>query len=423
MKRLYIIICLLLPYLSFAQLGFDPQVTGMANSIGASARGIRASMINPALLSMPFDHTSQMSLLTFQVNFNNNSFSNNNYMKYFASGNFLDDNDKKNILDLISDNGMRVYADGKMNLLGLYSNGMAFNLLMMGSGDITIPKNFMKLALYGNDLNKTYKFDDIKGEAWAGLATTVSYSQRFENLSDIYLPYFGDIDFWSAGITGKYILGLLCGRLHSSEAKFMTGDQYIQGEYRGYGDISQGGNGYGLDLGTAISFEDSKWVFSLSFNNILGGIKWHKDNKHIILTSKFDSLSLSELEDDDLPKMERDTTSQSFYTYLPTYIDLGASYRYNSMFLFTFEYEQGLRKTLGSTYVPRFGFGTEINYFKVFPVRGGISLGGKYGFSMGTGFSLDLDAFVWDFGIANHGGFFGNWAKGVSVATGMTFQW
>ncbi|MCK5075767.1 MAG: hypothetical protein KAR38_05295, partial [Calditrichia bacterium] len=259
MKKLYIILFILMPYFAFSQLGFDPQITGMANSIGASARGIRASMVNPALLGMPFEHTSQLSLLTAQVNFNNNSFSNNNYMKYFASGNYLSDNDKKDILNHISNDGMNAYADEKVNILGLYSDCMAFNMLMVGSGDITIPKNFMKLLLYGNDLNKSYNFTDFKGEAWAGIATTISYAYRFEYFKDMYVPFIGDVDYFAVGATAKYIRGIAYGRLNSAKGRFLTTNNYIKGEYIGEANTSQGGNGYGFDLGTAISFEDSKW--------------------------------------------------------------------------------------------------------------------------------------------------------------------
>ncbi len=101
---------------------------------------------------------------------------------------------------------------------------------------------------------------------------------------------------------------------------------------------------------------------------------------------------------------------------------LGVSYQLDEIFSFGFEYEQALRSKLGETLVPRFGISTEIRYINVLPVRFGMSVGGKYGFVLGTGFGLDLNAFNLDLAIANHRGFFGNSSKGLSLALGMRFK-
>ncbi len=423
MKKLFIFLLLIMPLIGSGSNGFNTVALSLANSAGASLRGTGASLVNPALMGMPCDFRSEMTLLNGEFNLANNAFSNSNYLKYFASGDYISSADKKDIMNLLESGSLDLFTDENLSLLSVYSNNIAVNLYFSGSGKVSIPDDFFDLLLYGNELNALYKFSDAGGEAWAGLTAAVSYSYRMEYYSGTYVPFLGDIDYWAWGATIKYIRGIAYGHMTSVSASIVTFDDYIQGVYQGKGYVSQGGNGYGVDLGTSISFEESTWVFSLGINNVLGGINWNKDNHLFTMTGTIDSVSLSNIDETEPEFEDSDTTYKAFYTYLPTVIDLGVAFKLNGDWLFTFEYEQNLRKTMGIDRTPKIGVGAEMTYLKELPVRAGISIGGRYGLTLGTGFGINFEHWVWDFALANHGGFFGNSAKGFSLATGMSFRW
>lgn len=409
---------------SLAQLTYDPKYVGFGFGAGAMVNGASSALINPALPLMDSRYDNQISLLNAQVTATNNAFNISTYNKYFTTGDSLFSTDIDDILSYIPEDGiegrMRLYT----SIFGVTSNGMSMNMYIEGNSTLSLPKDAANLMFKGNQLNEKYRFDDASGEAWAGLTTALSYSFKMEPFGHIYdVPFLGEIDYWSFGVTGKYILGLAYGKLQSLQGQFQTKETYLDGEYEGNAITSEGGNGYGIDLGAAVSVDEGQWVLSASLLNVLGGIKWHKNNQINMFKMVFDSVNVSELSDSTkVFDEEADTTYRGFYTYLPTKLHLAASYKLNDIFRFGFEYEQSLREKMGELFTPRIGVSTEIRYFSVLPIRFGMSIGGKYGFAIASGFSLDLKVFNWDFAIANHRGFFGNSAKGFTMATGMSFQ-
>lgn len=407
--------------LAQAQITYSPRYLSLGMGAGALERGAASALMNPALPVL--SAFSELTLMQMQATVVNNSFSVSKYNKYFTTGELLTEQDINDILQSIPNNGLQGNFGVKVGILGITSNGLSYNLYVDGGGKASIPKEIAELILKGNEIGRSYSFNNFKGEGWIGLVNALSYGTKIEQLGHIFdFPLLGEIDYWSFGATAKYILGMGYGKFKAIDASFMTQNTFIKGNFSGNGYVSEGGRGYGLDLGTALSIEDGKWIVSASLLNVLGGIKWTKGNRQFSYIATLDSINLGKLNSDSIHTSDTDTTFRNFYTYLPTKLYIGISYKLDEIFSFGFEYEQSLRKRLGEIFTPRFGFSTEIRYLEVLPVRFGMSIGGNYGFVLGTGIGLDLRAFTLDLSVANYRGFFGNGSKGLSLGLGMAFR-
>jgi len=161
------------------------------------------------------------------------------------------------------------------------------------------------------------------------------------------------------------------------------------------------GTGLGLDLGISGEVFQALRV-GVSVTDI-GKITWNQNTKVITENGSF---SLSDyLQKDSLNNafkgQTRDTTS--FKTSLPTALHIGGALQldkapfisyFPGQLLIAADFNVGFNNEPGNTTIPRFSLGTEYRPVEAFPIRTGISFGGREGFYWSVGIGINTP--VWD---------------------------
>jgi hypothetical protein len=304
----------------------------------------------------------------------------------------------------------------------------------------------LEFGLFGNEVGKTYEFND--------LALTASYTRNF-NLSyarDIteYVPdFFRKV---TAGINLKLVQGygyatighfnasLLTQNDHSivlnsdSQINLAVSPDYgIEWDFDSTGTPVQNigafpspaGSGFGFDIGFAAELDDI-WSFGFALTDI-GTITW--DGENVNYTSK-GSFTLSKPDSTQLDSLSNQLKGNgafgnSFSTSLPGALRLGASFRLDKFLdgafpgemLVVADLNQGFNNEPGNSTTPRFSLGFEWRPAGWFPIRSGWSFGGADGFNWGFGFGFDTGFLDIDLATSDLQSLIGgNSAKKVGIA-------
>lgn len=419
-----IFLTLLAPLLcptAYSQQVIDARGAAMAFSNAADTRGLEQVGLNPATLALRNAYRFEFNLISLSASLRNNSFTKSQYDKYFTTGGFLNESDKRDILSSIPDDGVRGDFSVRANTLAFYMPYFSLSLAGLGNGFMKLPQDLPELVLGGNaEEGKTYQIGDVKGDGWGGLAVL---------LSGAYPAYPGDEDWWhnvAVGATLKFIGGLAAFEVQESDGKLINFDRsqdryYARIEQRLKMRTAEGGTGLGMDFGAIAEFQE-KWTFGVSFTNLFGSIKWSGDTEQQIISIIADSLAISEtlLETPDSVITDTDTSFaiDDFSTGLPKVLDLSAAYQALPYLLVTAEYEQGLTESVGGTKKPRFAIGAEYiaPQFPYVPVRTGLSVGGRFGTSLAFGFGVHFRNWFLDLAYVGYGGIFPGSSKGMTLA-------
>jgi len=176
-----------------------------------------------------------------------------------------------------------------------------------------------------------------------------------------------------------------------------------------------GGKGYGLDLGIAAKL-NRKWTIGLFLSNPISRIKWDRKTEERGYQFQIDSLNLSNSGNDSVFLSEDyQKDIDPFVTHLPLIAKAGISYQAKKI-LIAFDWEQGFENGPGVSKTPRLSLGTEIKFLSFLPLRTGLSLGGREGFSLSGGFGLDFGLIFLDLGIVNKNALLPNNSKGVGIS-------
>ena len=209
------------------------------------------------------------------------------------------------------------------------------------------------------------------------------------------------LDFFSVGISPKYIVGFKYAEILESQGNLITTDDYILADAHVKGLVSSGGNGFGLDLGI-LGIYDENWTFSLHASNLFGFINWGTNDSLYVYDFISDSVRLNDYES--FVKLDKDTSFATgrFRRSLPQSLTFSTAYQYLPNLVFTTAWRQGLNKALGNSITPLISIGTEYSPIPYLPLRTGIAVGGNYGFTWGMGFGIDLKYWQLSVGYMNH---------------------
>jgi hypothetical protein len=394
----------------FGQDMYNARSLGMAGSNVAFTEANEYIGNNPAVLALKNEYNFELQLVSAHVMLHNNSYSLNEYDKYFTTGDSLTRQDINTIFAKIPDKGWRGDFMVGARALSIYSRPFSLTVGGGGNGYLNFPKDPLKFPFYGNATGEVYKIDDLEGEAWGG--GSVDFGIAFPVTQ--WTP--AEFDFFSAGITAKYIVGVQYVNIDHSQGTVITTTDYLLADARVDSRRSEGGRGYGIDLGVFGIYEKN-WHISFHLTNLLGNISWNRGNEKNIFYYKSDSLfKLNEI--GDLSEADMDTTFSisTFKTALPRKATFAVGYRYSPSLVFTAAYKQGLNEAYGNSIVPQFSVGTEYLPIPVLPLRGGIAVGGKYGFALGLGMGIDLKHWQLNLGYLNHNFRWFRGARSVDVA-------
>ncbi len=453
----------LLSFPAFAKFGSfgsgDARTVGLGNSGSALNQGILGIGKNPATMIQRTDSSFlQFSFPSLSANVSTNTLSIDDVKTYFGgdTAKYLTDLDKSNLINAFNSDGKFV---GSVNV-DLFSIGMmiskevgAISLSVSDNifGGITLPQEMVKLLLQGNNVNETYKFDNLQAQSSYIRTFGLSYARQIINKKSQNLRYL------SAGITAKYYMGFSFINMQSSNSSLSTSvDHKITGSFNGTAQtaFSKGfrsmnpfdtsntneefgfsampeaaGSGIGADIGIAGELK-SGLKFGVSITDI-GSFNWsgnaeeHKMNKNFAIT---DLTNQGEL--DSLTK-NVNTSSKSVGEIagrLPSAFRIGLAMPvdslldWNSNTTVTLDYAQGFNDFATNSTTPRISVGLDIYPVSWLPrlmLGAGNDLTGKFRLSGGIGYNYFsfMDLYLATNDILS----FGGGANQASVA--LTFLW
>ncbi len=376
----------------------------------ALAKGIDAARFNPANLGFSSNQLKGVELVGAGANISNNSFTLSDYNKY--TGAFLTDDDKEDILDKVSDEGLQLRADAEATALGIALGPFAFGIAGNAIADISLNKDLLELVLNGNTFADTIEITGSYSEVLAYGSAYLSYGHSV---------YKSDARELAVGATVRYLRGFGVERVVELEglaATFATG---FEGEGSMVAQTATGGYGYAIDLGAALKLNDD-YMVGARIRNFLSSLRWNSDTEEHGFTFSFDTMTIDNMDEDYVVTEDYSIAIDEFSTNLPSLLNVGVA-NTSGKLLWAVDWEQGFRRETGVSSKPRISAGVEYSPVSSLPLRAGYSLGGdrNASFSLGSGFHLAY--FYMDYAFVTGTTFSGYSSKGLNFAitTGLCF--
>lgn len=444
-----LLLLLALPLTARAQGTYSTAGYSLAGARGTLLRDIDAALVNPALLGLPGRSSFSIRLFTGTVHMSQNIMSIGRWNKW--QGSFIDEKEKSRFLNSLGKTG-RIDMLAEVSSLGVQVGPFAIGVYHVFDAEARIPSDMFELILRGSEFDRRYQFGDLGAGIEAVSVIHASYAFKLPIAEESYLPmtivpvrelyggvglkyYIGhqyagidegiiDLTFTSAGLFGNADYTFQSAGLPGEWVDDDSDDPEVIADSTF---STTSGGGIGLDLGVAGIIND-QLSFHLGLLNLSPGITWTGSTYEVHLNASADTISVGtfmeldeEAEETDLDSLtsyDSDVTRiGSFGTPVPVLLRMGATYRWKRIAL-NVELEQALSSGLGHNFVPRLALGIEYRPIRVFPLRAGISLGGRFGLVGAIGLGLDLRAFVWELGIGNTG-LTPRGLKGLGVSTGL----
>jgi hypothetical protein len=420
----------------------QPRAMGMAGAYGAMARGVESIYWNPANLAL--SDSPKMSLpLNLGLSFimENNSISINDYNKY--NGDFISPDDKKDILKNIDKSGLQFNTDVGIFLpliggatfplpWGL-SSAFAVNFRFGMEGEV--PKDMIDLLLYGNQFGREreavgkapgYDIAEWDGQGW-GLGI-LSWAVAKPWMPAKLEPHFSE---FAVGGTFKVMTG--------AYGEVLRSDGGIETRVRGtnidaYAITRAGGGlGFGVDLGATGVTKNRKTTISLALMNFLDHMSWNIKTQQdsvfvqarrlraLSFTGKsgFNKIFDNPVDENGEKVFREEQDIESFSLSLPAMIRLGVAHKVMPRLTVSGNYDQAFSSGFGISSTPRVAAGLEYRLVDWFPLRFGLSGGGRAGMSSAIGFSFGpftagrMRLTLMETGLVNRGGFFPGVAQGA----------
>ena len=443
-----------------------PRAMGLAGTYTAMARGVESLYWNPANLALKDGpKVSIPGLGGGSFVLENNSWSVSTYNDF--NGNFIDDGIKDDMLADLDKEGLKFNSDtgvfiplvgGAAFLLpwGL-SSAMAFDFRAGVEGQV--PRDMIEFMLRGNQFeseriederNPNYDIAEWDGESW-GLAV---FSWGFAKpwIPAQLEPY---VSQFAVGITLKGMGGALA-EVTDSEGGFITRISGMQMNASGV-TRSAGGIGFGLDLGAVGVTKDGRTTVGLSLVNLLDVMNWsiktRQDSVFVtaegvsvtsftgadgfdeifdnprevrLVDGRLDTVLENEVDeaiwDSGDPVFHTERDIGSFSRSLPAMLRLGVAHKLIPSLTVAANYDQAFSSGMGIDSTPRISLATEYRLVDWFPLRFGLSGGGRAGRSSAIGISFGpftVERFqmeLMEISLSNRGGFFPGSSQGFGVS-------
>ena len=433
----------------------EPRAMALGGAYTAVARGPAAVAWNPANLGLRSSPRFKWQLLGAGLTFamENNAFSVQTYNDNFTSGDFLDDADKADLLGDVPGDGLKFNVDIEpMLALGIPINGgVAFPLPWGLNGAVTtglalgmegeVPKDMFELMLFGNEFDRQYDIAKWDGSGW--VLGSVNFAAARPWMPKQLAPY---LDEFSVGGTIK-VLGGAYGEVLRSDGGFLA---RIEGtDLEAYAITRLGfGTGFGLDFGVAGVSKDRKTTISVGMLNLLDTISLSRDLKipksdlqiprqdslfavarDLRLTRALDEdvvgiediLENGDLDGDGDTDFQVKLSGKGFSRSVPAMLRIGAAHELQPKLTLMANYDQAFSEGFGLTTTPRLAGGVEYRLVEWFPVRFGLSVGGRsrgssVGFSLGPLSVFHMELTLFDTALVTRGGFFPGVARGSAIS-------
>lgn len=381
---------------------------GMGGTGVASSRGLEAVDFNPANLA--FSGGFSMGLAAAAVDVHNNAISLDRYNE--ITGAHLSTADKEQLLSDIPDGGFRLDADMRASLFGLQAGSFALTFNAIGAGSGNLDRDYFDLVLFGNQLDQTVDFSNTSGEGYAVGQAALSHGGVLRTGETTRLSY---------GLSAKYLYGIYEMHVQEAYGAMTTSMDEISGDAFVSTLSSEGGSGYGLDVGLALQMSGG-WAFGAAVENIYSNLEWTQNVE--AREFRVTAADINALNDDmESSVVDSDTTfaAAGYSTSLPPQLRMGAANRVGPMDV-ALDYTQGFENRGLSSTTPRFHLGAELCPGSMFQPRFGLSVGGVAGTGASAGLGLRLGFWKIDLAVLSRGELNPNKTKGVAFAAGSSLE-
>jgi len=391
----------------------NARAVGLGGAYTAIARGVHSPLWNPANLGLSDNPKFSMTLIGTSIGAWNNSFSLGMYNKY--NGEYLTEDDIKDILNSIPDDGFRSNTEAFVNALSFSAGRFALTIGVLSGGFANAAKTFFEIPLTGTEINKTYEFSDTDASSLAAGLVGVSWGQPIQ------------VDFAEEFTVGGTLNFFFAGAYANADTTRFTIDSKPYGmDVDGLYSLTyayNGSVGYGINLGSAARL-NKKWTVSLGVTNLISSIPFDKEVKTEKGNFSLDSLNVLTDFDEDAQDSSWTVEASSFSTKFPAVLHLGCAYREGDVIM-AVDYYQAFTKGMYGSTSPQLSVGTEWQGVSWLPLRMGVVMGGYIGFGTSFGIGIRPGGFVLDIGYMSRGFLIspGN-TKGmiVSVDLGIDLQ-
>jgi len=397
----------------------NAQQYGLGGAYSAMVEGAEATFANPANLYLDPTHKFSMNLLGLGAQVSNNAISHNSYQRYV--GDFLDEQEKTDLLSLIPAEGVKLKSDAKLQGVSLAYGPLAFGVRGFSSYSSIFARELFELALRGNELDRVYSFNPVKGEGMSVAAAGVGLSHNIRITQSV-------IKNISFGATVSYLYGLSFTRVAESNFYSKTTRSSLEGDGRLVAEYAEGGSGYAVNLGTTIALFNNVRA-SVVLQNVTSFMTWDKNAKNIYFQFNMNENGFEPILDSGGPIDSVFVTQDSsiavakFTTQLPSVMRFAVMIPIREQLTVNTEYEQGFNDSAMSSTRPRLAIGAEYRPSRIIRLRVGVSIGGNYENHYSTGFGLAIDRFCWDVAVRTYNGLSSGTSKGFGLATSLAIRY
>jgi hypothetical protein len=421
--------------------------TALGNTGVSFSTGIDAINTNPANLAF-FDRKNwEISFIPqVHIDFDNSVFSYGTYKKYLTGDNYgnpkyLTDQDKNDILGLFPDGEPEnITTSAIINIFSMAVNykelngGFGFAIRERIFNNSSIPKDALRLLLFGNKLNQNFTFDDFMGGGYWLREYALGYGFQFLKNGNSRASF---------GINLKYLRGTALYSMNGTKANFLASDTAIDGNIKfhavyasadflngnsGYNVFGNAGGGESFDLGFSYISDD---VYSIGVSlHDLGYIIWKKNVYEVnidttgIIKNFSDENEYKPFEDlikSHKTKLDKKSIMLPYSVHAGISVNLQKTDFLSEYDLFPILLSAEFSSTFKTDYimtrhVTYYGIGLEIKPLRWLPIRTGLSFGDMPAcFSMG--FGINTGNFDFDLAIGNISALFlSETTKSVSFA-------
>lgn len=423
----------------YSQLIPDVRSMSMGNTSVAGSYNISAFSQNPAnILSDKLNENSHIYFNVFLnagFQLNSDYLSLNFYDDYFTktddgSQRVLTQQDKQTILSEASDQFTNYIANAKflsviLNTKNIGSFGLSID--ERATGNFLPSKDFLELALYGNEVSRTYDFSENSVNQYWIREINLSYARKF------VLKNNSTFDNIAIGVSVKPQFGVYYLNTRQNDLMVTTTDSNtVQSSgsaefyYAGLSDnnelqysLGNAGFGFGFDVGinTQIKNFSKSGILNIGLSiTDLGYLTWNKNTNKYFNDGTFVITDITNQEQiDSLKDIIKSTKTPvpDFTTSLPPVLRAGFTYKFinknksgkdslsTEQAVVSLDIIQGLSDDLGGITKTMVGIGAEYNATSVLSPQAGFTFGGLQDVAMSIGLGINAEPVIIDIGTNN----------------------
>jgi hypothetical protein len=392
--------------------GAQVRAAALSGAYTAVAAGPHASAWNPANLAL-YDQRG-IDFFSVHAAIGNNSYSLSDYREF--NGAFWGEEEKQEILARIESSAICVDGVADASALGVAFGGWAFSTATRGVSQLALPKEYVRLVLYGNTVGETFNLDGAEG---AGLALTEFRCSLARRLGDLLPGASARVRQWSAGLSVKFLQGWAYGEILTATGGVTTTTTEINGSGSVRSIVASGGHGFAADLGFAGPIGRG-WVAGVAARDLLAAIHWTRGVEERTDTFEIADVTLGNAGEEEVVTETTTLSLDGARTTLPVRYSLGVA-RDDDALLIAFNLDAASATTYGASARLRASAGVEWRARSWMALRGGASLGGLGGttLALGLGFKpgrVKVDLALHSWGTANP---FSSKGLGVGLGFGL----